>query len=244
MDWIGQQPFLVETIQQQIQSVFLAAPEVPEVTWVRLFCARDAQSVESSWGRILAKAIENLKTMGIKKLAALGSSAWFINLLSNSSFSHSNDIVMLEMVGASPPPVKIPPEIEIRLTRDDDLRQVYEIDQAAFKPLWQNSVAGLARAISQHGFSTVAEVQGQIVGYQISTCFGIGHLARLAVHPEHQGKQVASALVSDLFSRFASQLIAHVTVNTQADNWPSLAIYQKFGFQKTGEVIPVFERDI
>lgn len=244
LDWIGQQPFLVETIQQKIQSVLLAAPEVPEATWVRLFCARDAQSIETSWERMLAKAYETLEAMGIKKLAALGSSGWFTNLLSNSSFSQINDIVMLEMVGAITPSAnKIHPEIEIRLMQADDLPQVQIIDQAAFEPLWQNAVAGLTRALSQHGFSTVAVIQGQIVGYQISTCLGIGHLARLAVHPEQQGKQVATALVSDLFNRFASQYISHVTVNTQSDNWPSLGVYQKFGFQKTGEVIPVYQRD-
>jgi ribosomal protein S18 acetylase RimI-like enzyme len=67
-----------------------------------------------------------------------------------------------------------------------------------------------------------------------------GHLARLAVRNEAQGRGVGSALVRDLIQRLISKNRQRITVNTQADNAASLALYQKLGFVRTGEQYPVF----
>ncbi|MFN3492474.1 MAG: GNAT family N-acetyltransferase, partial [Anaerolineales bacterium] len=65
------------------------------------------------------------------------------------------------------------------------------------------------------------------------------HLARLAVRPEAQGRGVASALVSHLIQNLNSNQNGNLSVNTQEDNFASLALYKKLGFSKTGEYFPV-----
>jgi len=122
-----------------------------------------------------------------------------------------------------------------------DLPVVEEIDRLAFPPLWQNSLSGLTKAFNQTGISTVAIKDGEIVGYQISTAMTIyGHLARLAVHPECQREGIAYTLVYDLLKRFDQRGFWRVTVNTQSDNRASLRLYEKFGFERTSEEIPVY----
>jgi len=242
LEWFEHRPFLLENNQDNIQSLFLAAPEVPHAAWVRLFCIKDPQLLEITWEQMFSTAVSMLKSMEVEKLAALGSSNWFTTLLTGSGFWKLNTIIVLEtsnaQVYSSPPRL----EINIRPMRIEDLNQVMNVDQAAFEPLWRNALPSLTKAFQGQGISTVASIHDRIVGYQISTFLGLhGHLARLAVHPDHQGKNVATTLVFDLLNRFRGKNIWHVTVNTQLDNMPSLTVYKKFGFQKTGETITVYQ---
>jgi ribosomal protein S18 acetylase RimI-like enzyme len=97
-------------------------------------------------------------------------------------------------------------------------------------------------AFQQAAVATVAEDQDGIIGYQISTASsGGGHLARLAVHPRVQSQGIGYAIVRDLLAQFYRRGALQVTVNTQLDNLASLALYHKAGFQRTGEVYPVYE---
>ena len=245
LDWLGQSPFLVEKLDQQIQAILIAAPEVSDASWIRLFCVRHNLLVEEVWDRLLAKTASLLISSNIQKLAALGTNDWFIQLLRQSCFTHQDDIVVLEWKGDYPSSINRNPMIEIRPMCTEDLPGVFHIDHSAFAPVWQISLASLTKAFNQPGISTVALSQGQIVGYQISTTITIhSHLARLAVHPDHQGQQVASTLIEDLLQQFVRRGIWLATVNTQAHNKPSLAVYQKFGFQRTQTNIPVYQHNL
>jgi ribosomal protein S18 acetylase RimI-like enzyme len=245
LDWLGQSPFLVERLDQKIQAILIAAPEVSDATWIRLFCSRNNSLVEEIWERLFAKAASYLLSANIKVLAALGTNDWFSRLLRHSCFKRQDDIVVLEWKGDHPSATNTNPAVEIRPMRVEDLPEVFHVDHLAFAPLWQNSLASLTKAFNQPGISTVALMRDQIVGYQISTTITIhGHLARLAVHPDQQGQQVASSLVHDLLCQFVRRGVWCATVNTQAENKPSLAVYQKFGFQPTQDIIPVFQCEL
>jgi ribosomal-protein-alanine N-acetyltransferase len=242
-EWLGQQPFLIEKSGQRIQAALLAAPEVPEATWIRLFSITQALPILEVWGRLFDKTTALLREMQVTRIAALGLSVWFTDLLRNAGFFHESSIVVLAWKNFTSSKSIPTPQVEIRPMKPEDMQAVCKIDHAAFSPLWQNSLGSLSKASQQPGIGTVALKHGEIVGYQISTNLTIhGHLARLAVHPDYQGQQIASALVGDLLEKFTRAGVWYVTVNTQADNKPSLAVYQKFGFQNTGEVIPVFQR--
>jgi ribosomal-protein-alanine N-acetyltransferase len=126
-----------------------------------------------------------------------------------------------------------------------DLPQVAELDARAFAPLWRNSLAGLERAFSQAGHATVAEEAGQLIGYQITTQNPFSaHLARLAVHPQKQRHGIGYALVQDLIVEMRRRDLNRVTVNTQADNKASLALYARLGFYRTQESYPVYLFDL
>jgi ribosomal protein S18 acetylase RimI-like enzyme len=241
LDWLGQQPYLLEKYQDHIQAVMLSAPEVKGATWLRLFSAENTLSIQDTWDRLLAKTILMLKDLNITQFAALSFSNWFKDLLLKANFFQHNTIVVLEWNRDQIDKEITAPHINIRPMRPKDLPEIEHIDHLAFSSLWQNSLSGLTKAYKQPGICTVATDHDRIIGYQISTVVTIqGHLARLAVHPEHQRQGVASALVLDLLERLVGLGAWCITVNTQSDNNPSLALYEKFGFKTTPETIPVY----
>jgi len=161
---------------------------------------------------------------------------WFSELLLNAGFHLHQEIVVLEWDNILPTPVMKLPLITIRNLEPADLAQVAQVDNTAFEPLWQNSQESLVFALRQSACATVAEAEGQIVGYQISTASAYSaHLARLAVLPAFQKRSIGYLLVRDLLERFSRQEIYRVTVNTQGNNQSSLALYQKLGFWMTGD---------
>ena len=124
----------------------------------------------------------------------------------------------------------------------EELPQVTEVDTAAFRTIWRNSMSSLNLAYKQAVVATVAEDSQGVVGYQISTYSPLGgHLARLAVHPRAQRQGIGYALIRDMLATFASRGVKRVTVNTQHDNTPSLHLYRKTGFVETGEEYPIFQ---
>lgn len=135
-----------------------------------------------------------------------------------------------------------PGHIRIRPMLREDLPVVAELDAAAFEPLWQNSLLALQHAYPHAALATVADLDGQLIGYQISTrnSFGV-HLARLAVRPACMGQGVGQTLVGHLVQTVAGLGLTRLTVNTQSDNRASLALYRKIGFQATGERYPVYQ---
>jgi ribosomal-protein-alanine N-acetyltransferase len=242
LEWIGKQPFLLEIAQNSIIAMFCAVPDNEKVAWIRIFGVRHHKYVVPSWELLLSEAISQLRSMNINRLATLVLHPWFKKLVLYSEFEHLQDVIVLEWQGYLPEIEKQNDQIQIRHMQPEDLRAVTEIDHLAFSPLWQNTFEDFQKACGLSGIMTVATIKDQLVGYQISTNSAMGgHLARLAVLPEYQRMGIAFFLVHDLLEKFTRQECSKVTVNTQSDNKPSLALYHKFGFRKTAEEIPVYE---
>jgi ribosomal-protein-alanine N-acetyltransferase len=133
----------------------------------------------------------------------------------------------------------------IRAARPSDYEAVTATDIAAFEPPWQMSAAVLYDAILRADLISVAEVEGQIVGYQLTTPSQFGaHLARLAVLPGWQGHGIGGGLVRHLVEYANQRGYREVTVNTQDTNAASLAVYRRLGFRRTGTRYPVYQLNL
>ncbi len=132
--------------------------------------------------------------------------------------------------------------VELRSLAPSDVEAVAAVDHRAFQPIWRHSVEALHLALEQSTYARVASIDGEIVGYQICTATAFGaHLARLAVDPAAQHQGLGKILVTDVLRTFSERGYGRVTVNTQADNLSSQALYKHLGFEETGQVFPVFE---
>jgi len=245
LDWIGHPPYLIELNGEEIQAALCAAPENAKAAWIRLFAVCKTVAAALPWERMLPQAVSQLQEMGVSQLATLVLHPWFETLVEKSGFRNRQNIVVMEWQGEFPKRKNLNNDIILRPMHEDDLPEVMRIDHEAFPPLWQNSLEGLTKAFGQTGISTVATLDGEIVGYQISTTMTIyGHLARLAVAPIHQRKGIAFTLVHDLLKQFERLGFWRITVNTQSDNASSAKLYQGLKFRRTGEEIKVFEMDL
>jgi ribosomal protein S18 acetylase RimI-like enzyme len=245
LDWIGSSPFLVLESRGLIVSALACPPDPPKVAWVRLFFTSGMISLDESWQTLWDGVRLDLAHKGQFMAAAIVLQEWYHSLLRASGFSSRQSIVMLERDGQNPMEISLPAGFTIRTMLQYDLPAVAEVDAAAFEPLWQNSLSALERAYPQAVLATVAEADGQMIGYQLSTRNPLGaHLARLAVRPDLQGRGVGRALVADLIQQAERRGMYHLTVNTQSDNAASLVLYRKTGFCETGERFPVYQLQV
>ncbi len=241
LDWLGSPLYWVIEENDRILAV-LACPQDPDdVAWVRLFAHARQLSLDDAWGALWKAAQRDIAQQGGATVSLIAMHQWLSDLLVKNNFTHTQDIIMLEWKGKEIPRQLPPDGVTIREMQPGDLSEVAELDAAAFKPLWQNPLDTLERALPQATSATVLENARGMVGYQISTANPFGaHLARLAVRPDAQRQGFGSLIVVDLIRRLNQKGSARLTVNTQSDNLASLALYKKMGFLQTGETFPVF----
>jgi len=153
-------------------------------------------------------------------------------------------------VSATPAANTAPADREPAMTRRGKRRDrdaVLEVDHLAFSPFWRFDRAGLddARNATPVSRFRVAVTDGTVVGYAVTGRAGpISYLQRLAVHPESQRRGVATLLVNDAL-RWATRRGARtMLVNTQEQNHPAVALYERLGFLLEPDGLDVLERDL
>jgi len=246
LDWINQHPFLVLEKEGEITATLACPPDPPQISWIRLFATSARYSAIEAWELLFNHALNDLvENYHPSLVAAIPVSNWFIGDLIKSGFQETHQIVMLNWEGSEPPKKLDRISSIIRPMVYNDLPTVQEIDGSSFVPMWQNSYACLEHSFRLSNLATVVELDGYIVGYQISIATSRGgHLARLAVTPSFQGKGIGIELLYDLLNRLILRRIHLLTVNTQKDNFASIALYNRAGFTKTGEELPIFQLNL
>jgi len=242
LDWLGKEPYLVAERDDQILAALACPPDNPDISWLRLFAVSTAMHVDDAW-EMMWPVANRLISESIP-ISALPLQSWFRRLLETSSFSHAYDVLMMRWKDVSQSIPALSPDSPycIRMMNYDDLKTVHALDDDAFDPVWRHSIELLEIAFQNAALATVAEDRQGIMGYQVSTANDSdGHLARLAVHPRARRLGVGYTLVQDLLVNYRRRGIVKVTVNTQESNQASLSLYEKAGFEKTGEVFPIFE---
>jgi ribosomal-protein-alanine N-acetyltransferase len=241
LDWLGSKHYWVLEDERRITAALACPQDPPGIAWLRLFVHASHLSGPEAWSPLWEAVCTEIQSQGGATIGVISLYGWLQNILLENNFQLTQNIVMLEWFNQSVELSPMPAGVTIRRMTADDLAQTVETDASAFAPLWRNSYAALQKALPQALFATVAEKDGQIIGYQLSTPNPLGaHIARLAVRKEAQGQGIGRALLTDLFIQMRKRGLERLTVNTQDDNVISLALYQKIGFIRTGEQFPVF----
>lgn len=240
--WLGRQPFWLLERGQSTLGVLACPPDPENIYWVRLFGAASSMQPGEVWRHLFNQVLHNLHGITPQPIiAALSLQHWFGDILPKTGFMPHQEIVVLTWNDRLPSERRLPSGLRLRRLEPQDLPAAAKVDALAFEQIWRNSLESLRLAYHQAAYVTVAEIDGEIVGYQLSTSSSVTtHLARLAVRPDLQRLGIAYALVADLFSFHRSQGAWQLTVNTQNDNHASLALYARLGFELTGERFPVF----
>ena len=245
LDWLGRHPFLVGEFSGRLGAALACPPDPPGIAWLRLFAVSARTTPATAWN-MLWPAAHELLAEKVEQVVAIPLQGWFNELLSASNFDHAHNVVVLEWQPQFDRSLLKHSEqaADVRAMRNEDMSGVHAVDNGGFSPLWQHSLETIQMAFAHCANATVIEVEGVIAAYQISTISNQGlHLARLAVHPNWQGRHFAQSLVKQLQSEVSQLHTQRLTVNTQDINKPSLALYEKAGFEFTDESFPVFQLD-
>jgi ribosomal protein S18 acetylase RimI-like enzyme len=245
-EWLGSQPYLVAERGRRVVGALACPPDPPDAAWLRLFAAVGDSAPDDVWDLLWPAAREALAEKGVRVAAALGLEDWFGPLCLRAGFQETHSVVVLVRHRAAlEPAFGVPSDVQVRQARAADSDAIAATDLAAFTPPWQMSAGLMRQAIPLADFITVADVDGQIVGYQLTTPSHQGaHLARLAVLPAWQGHGIGKALVRHLIEYYNRRGIRELTVNTQDTNAGSLAVYRGLGFVHTGASYPVYQSSL
>jgi ribosomal protein S18 acetylase RimI-like enzyme len=239
-EWLDSSPFLILSKNDTIQAILAAAPDPPGYAWVRCFAVGRGVSPSTAW-EALSTAASSILTDLHAQMVAVSLQDWFSQVLRQHGFATKQKIVVLEWNHHQPSESLLPEDILIRPMVPGDINRVTEVDALSFEPLWVNSLTSLKAAYLQAEHTSVAEYQGQIIWYELSTASQFtAHLARLAVLPEFQKRSIGRQLVVEMLTFFGKRGVLQLTVNTQNTNQASLHLYESLGFHLTDENYPVF----
>jgi [ribosomal protein S18]-alanine N-acetyltransferase len=210
--------------------------------WLRLAAVDDTANPAEVLSALWTPLRTRLILEGAHELGVLLVRSWLGDHLEPLGFRYCEDIVTLRRYGHEQVPPSSPADPYIRHAYWNDVQPVVEVDHAAFGPLWRMSKGALKHASRQAAHFTVAELEGRIVGYQLSTQHADGaHLARLAVIPEVQGRGIGGALVGHMLRHFTRKGLPTTSVNTQQTNLQSQRLYERYGFQRTMQDLPFWK---
>lgn len=134
------------------------------------------------------------------------------------------------------------PLADIVTLDDPDLADLARVDDAAFDRRWRVGRLGLVDALEATAHAVVFAIVdgGTTIGFVIvGETTGVAYLQRLAVDPDHGGRQYGRSLVRAAI-RWASRVGARtMLLNTQPDNQAAAALYRSEGFRATGSDLHV-----
>lgn len=247
LDWLPSQSRLSEAStfclidDDKIQAVLSVAPENRNFAWLRFFFTQRDGNHNANFEQLFEHAKAWLKDKQIPKLYALSTSEWIERLLIKHGFQLDNQIVSLSSQELTVKARTLPENLQIRPMRLNDIPELEGLDELCFRPPWQLNQSSLEKSYIKGANSSVVSHGGRLIGYQISdNIFDHLHLARIAVHPDFQGKGIARQLMAEMINYFGDYAIQTYSVNTQADNLASLRLYHSFGFKEEGRPTPVY----
>jgi ribosomal protein S18 acetylase RimI-like enzyme len=244
IEWVGHLPFLMLENDGRLQALLVCPPDPKNVYWIRILASLFTIPIEESYKKLFPIALEKIQSTNMENvITSIAYQGWMQSLLSRNGWEACQQVVQLRWNrrNAFGMPKNCPEGYQIRSMYLPDLPSVALIDQASFDFLWQHSEDALRRAFEQSTYCTVAEKDGILVGYQITTLQrNRAHIARLAVLPEFQRLRIGYCLVADVINQYRKPWTREISVNTQQDNYKSLSLYNKIGFELTGESFPIF----
>ncbi len=223
--------------------------------WIR-WIAVDAAPLGPPLRVLLRAAAQVARDGGVDGLWLLCDSAgWLDPYLRDEGYRAVDDVITLERspeqlrplvtAGAVGPIAETVGRTRFRGALADDVDAVAAVDARAFRDPWRYAAATLSRELSTVSVARVALDGDRVVGYATAVVReGGGHINRIAVAPEVQGRGVGKSLLADINGRLALLGSKRITLNTQRSNVISQRLYRSSGFKTFGAPLRVYHRPL
>jgi ribosomal protein S18 acetylase RimI-like enzyme len=222
-----------------LRGFMVAEPQPPNVAFLVAAGLRDTWHIKPYVDLLLPPLEQTALAKNLSKLVYIGNAVWLIEELWHRGFQTHEWVISLERVGAEIPPTPPTPAV-LRPVRSTDLNTLINLDGLTFDEVWHYAVGNIADALFHDSSFVLAELAGQIVGYEWCELYAPrAHLTRLAVHPDYQGRGIGAQLLHRALTDASEHGVNQITLNTQENNYRSLALYQRFGFRATKQRMPL-----
>jgi ribosomal-protein-alanine N-acetyltransferase len=135
--------------------------------------------------------------------------------------------------------------VVVRPVEPRDLAALLAVEEACFEDFWRYDAPSFQDIAETHPYFVVAELDGQVVGYQFNALDGeYGYLVRIAVHPSVSGQGIGIRLMSEAIQFFERERVLRIMLNTQDDNAHAHRLYEWFGFIRISQVGFVLRQDL
>ena len=124
--------------------------------------------------------------------------------------------------------------LEIRVLDLSDLDAIEEIEQQAYPTPWSRSM--FASELAKLTSICLGAFEGSdLVGYIINSRYvDAWHVMNVAVHPQHQRRGIATALLERLFEQTRGDERRGYTLEVRVSNEDAIRLYEKLGFEPRG----------
>ncbi|NUR75527.1 MAG: ribosomal protein S18-alanine N-acetyltransferase [Thermoleophilia bacterium] len=124
--------------------------------------------------------------------------------------------------------------VEIRVLDLADLDAIEMIEQRAYPTPWSRSM--FASELAKPTSICLGAFEGSdLVGYVINSRYvDAWHVMNVAVHPDHQRRGVATALLERLFELTRGDERRGYTLEVRVSNEDAIRLYEKLGFESRG----------
>lgn len=138
--------------------------------------------------------------------------------------------------------------MEIRQIKQNDIEKIISLWNAAgleTRPDGRDSAENLSEFIKNNSdLCLCAEIEGMIAGCVIGSDDGRkGWFNRLAVHPDHRNKGIASALIKELESALRKRGRDVFAATIYRENAASTALFKKAGFSLENSIVYLRKSD-
>ena len=152
-------------------------------------------------------------------------------------FVELEEVITYETAQAVPLPTNTYPLTFVQVAGHDTtlLEAVLRLDHLAFPWLWWNSSEELAAYSFMPGVAIFAGMlDGDLITYAgLTTYPGWGHLDRIAVHPDYQGRGFGRTTLGFALGTLSIRGARRIGLSTQGDNARSQRMYEHVGFKRS-----------
>lgn len=136
--------------------------------------------------------------------------------------------------------------LSIRPARRADLLAIVRIENASFSQPWPHDA--FETFLGEPGFLVAIDEARTIVGYIVSDVtpnYGrnLGHVKDIAVHPDHRGSGIGSALLTRALSVLGAYDADSIKLEVRPSNESARRLYRSFGFDPLRRVPGYYDDD-